>query len=358
VPGRRIVITGGAGFIGCAVARHLVEAAKDALALDVLHPQVHKEAGRPDRLPDSVPLWPFDVTDAAAWDAFFLLERPSVIVHLAAETGTGQSLRQASRHGSVNVVGTTQMLDGLSRSGHVPEHIVLASSRAVYGEGAWEAAGQPYYPGVRTHRDLAEGRWDPRSPSGQAGRPLPSAANWTHAEPTNIYAATKLAQEHILKAWGAAMACPVSVLRLQNVYGVGQSLENPYTGVLSIFARQALSKETIEVYEDGNIIRDFVYVDDVASAMASAIDRPPPVSRTLDIGSGTSTTIFEVASAMADLADAPEPVVSGAFRDGDVRAASCVIDAAGAEIDYAPAWKVVDGLDVLLESARSELGDR
>ncbi len=354
----RIVITGGAGFIGCTLAQHLVGEGRDLLALDVMHPQVHKEPGRPGRLPASVPLWPFDVTDAAAWDAFFHLERPSVIVHLAAETGTGQSLREASRHGSVNVVGTTQMLDGLSRSGHVPDHLVLASSRAVYGEGAWEAGGERFYPGVRTHDELAMGRWDPSGPSGEAGRSLPSAANLTVAGPTNIYAATKLAQEHVLSAWGAAMACPVTVLRLQNVYGAGQSLDNPYTGVLSIFARQALSNQTIEVYEDGNIIRDFVHVGDVATALVAAIDRPPAVAQTIDIGSGSSTTILEVAVALARLAGAPEPRVTGAFRDGDVRAASCVIDEARTALGYTPAWSLADGLESLLESARSELGEQ
>ena len=190
-----------------------------------------------------------------------------MVIHLAAETGTGQSLRAATSHGSVNVVGTTQMLDVMSRNEHVPEHILLASSRAVYGEGAWTAQGNPYYPASRTHQNLSRGVWDPPSPDGEAGTPLPSRADWTRTEPTNMYAATKLAQEHILKAWGAAMECPISVLRLQNVYGVGQSLDNPYTGVLSTFAKQALAGSSLNVYEDGNIVRDFVYVDDVADAM-------------------------------------------------------------------------------------------
>ena len=123
------------------------------------------------------------------------------------------------------------------------------------------------------------------------------------------------------------MGCPVSVLRLQNVYGVGQSLDNPYTGVLSIFAKQALSGSPINVYEDGNIVRDFVYVDDAAEAICSAIDRPPTTARTLDIGSGSSTTILDAATLVASLSDAPDPVVTGDFRDGDVRAASTTIDA-------------------------------
>jgi dTDP-L-rhamnose 4-epimerase len=355
LPQQRIVITGGAGFIGCAVAQCLVARAHEVLVVDSLHPQVHKGHGRPARLPDSVTLVPFDVTSATAWDGLLKLERPSVVVHLAAETGTGQSLREATRHGSVNVVGTTQMLDAMSRSDHAPGHIVLASSRAVYGEGAWSADGVQYYPSARTHHALSQGLWDPAAPDGSAGQPDPSCAERTRTEPTSIYAATKLAQEHILKSWGAAMECPVSVLRLQNVYGVGQSLDNPYTGVLSIFARQALSGSTINVYEDGNIVRDFVYVDDVAEAICSAIDRPPTIARTLDIGSGSSTTIFDVATLIAGLSDAPDPVVNGDFRDGDVRAASTTIDAARQDLGYSPTWTLAKGLEALLQGARAEL---
>lgn len=357
LPSQRIVITGGAGFIGCALAQRLVARGDDALVVDSLHPQVHAGSGRPSKLPESVALLPFDVTSATAWDGLLKLERPTVVVHLAAETGTGQSLREASRHGSVNVVGTTQMLDAMSRSGHIPDHIILASSRAVYGEGAWRAGEELYHPSVRTHHDLSHGVWDPPSPSGDAGTPVPSTAERTRTEPTNIYAATKLAQEYILRAWGGGMESAVSILRLQNVYGAGQSLANPYTGVLSIFARQALSGSTISVYEDGNIVRDFVHVDDVAAAVCSAIDRPPPVCRTLDIGSGSATTILDVAVAMATMTGAPAPVVTGEFRDGDVRAASTTIDAAHRSLGYSPTWTLAEGLEALLEGARTELED-
>ncbi len=154
---------------------------------------------------------------------------------------------------------------------------------------------------------------------------------------------------------GSGLGCPVSVLRLQNVYGVGQSLDNPYTGVLSIFARQALSGSTINVYEDGNIVRDFVYVDDVAEAICSAIDRPPTTARTLDIGSGSSTTILDVATLIAGLSGAPDPVVTGHFRDGDVRAASTVIDAARQDLGYSPTWTLRKGLEALLRGAHPEL---
>jgi dTDP-L-rhamnose 4-epimerase len=326
----------------------------EVLVVDVLHPQVHQK-GRPSSLPEAVELVPLDVTHGPAWDALFQLFKPDTVVHLAAETGTGQSLLEATRHSNVNVVGTTQLLDAMARSGHIPAHLVLASSRAVYGEGEWEADGDRFYPAPRTHAELEAGRWDPRSPTGGAVRSIPSVAGSTRTEPINIYGATKLAQEHIMKAWGAALGSSVSILRLQNVYGVGQSLTNPYTGVLSLFAQMALSGQTLPVYEDGAIVRDFVYVDDVVAALWGALRIPPPTSRILDIGSGASTTILDIATTMAARAEAPEPAITGAFRDGDVRAASCDISAARRNIRYEPSCDIGAGLDALLEWVGAEL---
>lgn len=355
MPKQTIMITGGGGFIGCALSAKLVAQGADIVALDVLLPQVHRSDGRPARLPPSVRLIPFDVTNPVAWDALLKVERPATVIHLAAETGTGQSLNESARHGSVNVVGTCQMVDAFTRAGHTPDHLVLASSRAVYGEGGWLTGDEVYYPTVRTHEVLAQGRWVPESATGSLGTPLPSVAGQTPTAPTNVYAATKLAQEHILQAWCAARGSALSVLRFQNVYGPGQSLGNPYTGVLSIFTRQALSGETINVFEDGSIVRDFVHVEDVATAVGTAIRLPPKSSRLLDIGSGHSSTILEVATLVAELAGAPSPVVSGQFRDGDVRAACCSIDAARTDLGFDPKWNLAEGLGALVANARQEL---
>ena len=145
------------------------------------------------------------------WDAVLRLFRPSQVVHLAAETGTAQSLSEATRHGSVNVVGTTQLLDALSRSAVVPGQLVLASSRAVYGEGAWQCGTRSIYPRPRSHAQLLAGMWDPKGPKGEPAVPLPSRAGQTEPRPTNIYAATKLAQEHMLKRPGRPRTTPISV---------------------------------------------------------------------------------------------------------------------------------------------------
>lgn len=350
----RVIVTGGAGFIGCRLVARLCQSGADVVVADVLHPQVH-HGGRPSDLPREANLVPFDVTHAAAWDALLDLYLPDTVVHLAAETGTGQSLLESSRHGMVNVVGTTQLLDALGRAGHVPAHIVLCSSRAVYGEGEWETEGLLFYPPARTHADLAAGRWDPRSPVNGISVPRPSTAGRTRTEPTSIYGATKLTQEHVLQAWGAAHGCSVSILRLQNVYGVGQSLTNPYTGVLTLFAQMALRQERLPVFEDGQIIRDFVYIEDVVDALWAALTLPPGGTRILDVGSGVATTILDAATVLAKSAGAPEPVVNGAFRDGDIRAASCDISGTREELGYAPRWSLAAGLESLIDWVGSEL---
>ena len=290
-----------------------------------------------------------DVTHAPDWDAVLRLIHPAQIVHLAAETGTAQSLNQATRHGSVNVVGTAQLLDALSRSALRPDQFVLASSRAVYGEGAWQCGTQTFYPPPRSHAQLVAGIWDPKGPNGEPAVPLPSCAGLTEPRPTNIYAATKLAQEHLLAAWTAAHDTNLSVLRLQNVYGPGQSMSNAYTGIVTLFARLAREQRPLEVYEDGQIVRDFVFIDDVIDAVFATVQTPSTEPLCLDIGSGVATTIHELARKIAAICDTPEPTVVPKFRDGDVRAASCIIEPAKNKLRWDPKWALEDGLYALLE---------
>jgi dTDP-L-rhamnose 4-epimerase len=351
---KRVLITGGAGFIGSALARALVAGGTEVVLLDSLHPDVHGEDPRPPEIPDARFI-EGDITSPDAWRQVLENLSPTVVVHLAAETGTALSLSHSSRHGLVNVVGTTTMLDALYRAPPRPEHIVLASSRAVYGEGMWESADGAFYADSRTADDLRGGRWNPPGPDGLPATPLPSEAARTDPRPTNVYGATKLAQEHIMRAWVAATGAQLSILRLQNVYGPGQSLINPYTGVLALFARLAVQGEQIDLYEDGQALRDFVYIDDVVQAVLKALALPPTRPRTLDIGSGTATPLEHVATMMAECQTAPAPLVSGRYREGDVRAASCRIGAAADEIGYRPEFDLRRGLDRLLAWVRGEV---
>ncbi|MEK9196017.1 MAG: NAD-dependent epimerase/dehydratase family protein [Patescibacteria group bacterium] len=350
---KKVLITGGAGFIGSNLAKRLIESGGYEIhAFDNLHPQVHRQPGRPDLLPDRVILHTGDVSLSSNWDTVLKLVQPEIIVHLAAETGTGQSLTESSRHGMVNVVGTTSMLDALNRNKIKPEHIILASSRAVYGDGLWQSTdGSTFYAGNRSHEMLENKQWDYNGKDGQTAKALPSRADTTEPRPTNIYAATKLAQEHICRAWTTAFSVPFTVLRFQNVYGPGQSLENSYTGIVALFSRLSNEGKPIDVYEDGQIIRDFVYVDDVAQSLEKSILSPPKVAeeRALDIGCGVPCTVLEVAQKLSQLASAPEPQISGKFRDGDVRAASCDITLSTQTIGYTPEWPLERGLKSLLD---------
>jgi len=349
--GSTVLITGGAGFIGSNLASKLAERGDQVILVDSLHPQVH-DGGWPEGVPAGVTTIPFDVTIPTQWDALFKMIRPDVVVHLAAETGTGQSLTEASRHGRVNVVGTTELLDGLSRADQVPRRFVLASSRAIYGEGMWTTAdSNDFYADARGVSQLTSSRWDPSPPTRDRGvvTPLAHRAGFVEPRPSNIYAATKLAQEHVLSAWASARGSALSILRLQNVYGPGQSLSNPYTGIVSLFARLAKEHRTIPVYEDGHIVRDFVFIEDVVAALAAACASNTEAVTTVDIGSGESVTLLDLASEIARQAGAPEPQVNGAFRLGDVRAAFADVTGAHALLGYVPQTTPARGVGLLLD---------
>ena len=337
------VVTGGAGFIGCTLSDRLVRRFRRVIVLDILHPQIHRDPMRPDSLHVAVDLRRADITKPDVWDKVLAETRPELIVHLAAETGTGQSLTEASRHAGLNVHGTAVMLDALSRNGHVPGHILLTSSRAVYGEGAWQRKdGTVFYPGQRNREQLAQGAWDFID-----ARPLPFSAARTVPHPTSIYGATKLAQEHLLEAWSSAFGSGLTIVRLQNVYGPGQSLINSYTGIVSLFARLAREGNSIPLYEDGLMQRDFVYIDDVADALLTVLDRRSSGTMCIDVGSGKATTVRQVAAFMAGRYGAPAPHVSGAYRHGDVRHASSDVSCVLRQFGWVPRWSLEDGLEAL-----------
>lgn len=340
------LVTGGAGFIGCALSTALADRFDRVVVLDNLHAQVHPVRARPDRLDPRVELVVGDVTEPADWDRALERGAPDVVLHLAAETGTAQSLAESSRHALVNVVGTTRMLDALSTLEVLPGAIVLTSSRAVYGEGAWRdlASGAVAYPGQRSHGMLADGLWDF---PGMA--PLPHRSRQVRPTPSSVYGATKLCQENLLTAWCGSHGVAPVIFRLQNVYGPGQSLTNPYTGIVPFFAQLARDGRSIPVYEDGAIVRDFVYVDDVVSALVAGAERAVPTVDPYDIGSGSGTTIAALAAMVADRYGAPAPHVTGQFRDGDVRSGVADTEAARAALGWRPTIPVETGISRLCD---------
>jgi len=339
-----VIVTGGAGFIGTAIAAGLADRFERVIAFDNLHPQIHASQARPETLDERVELFEADITDAAAWDRLLEDVTPEVVVHLAAETGTGQSLEESTRHALVNVVGTTQMLDALNRHKKLPRRIVLTSSRAVYGEGAWERedSKEVFYPGQRSLAQLERHEWD-----FPGAVPTAMKAGVVFPAPVSVYGATKLAQEDILSAWALSYGVEAQVVRLQNVYGPGQSLINPYTGIMSLFCRLAKAGTSIPLYEDGEVRRDFIIIDDVARAVLAATSSETVSATPIDIGSGEMQTIATAATLIAEYYGAPAPHVTGQFRNGDVRHAWADVTAAREVLDWTPQVSLADGIVAL-----------
>ncbi|WP_124054157.1 NAD-dependent epimerase/dehydratase family protein [Arcanobacterium ihumii] len=313
------LVTGGAGFIGAALSSYLVANCKQVVAIDNLHPQVHPTGEPAFGFDPAVDLIVGDITDPAVWDEVLNEVHPDLVVHLAAETGTGQSLTESTRHTMVNVVGTSVMLDSLQRHRAVPKKFVLCSSRAVYGEGAWcytkgEYKGQKFYPGIRSRQMFEASNWDFVN-----AEPLPMNSQIVERHPESVYGVTKCAQEDLLHLWCDAFGSTVAILRLQNVYGPGQTPSNPYTGIMSLFTNKARSGEAIPLYEDGKVLRDFVYIDDVVNACIAAIESSDALPCPVDIGSGTSTSILEAAKIISKIYGSPAPYITGEWRHGDVR---------------------------------------
>lgn len=347
-----VLVTGGAGFIGNSIAEAFSENSQRWVVVDNLHPQVHVDQTRPITLNKNAELFVGDVTQAEDWDRILGEVSPDVVIHLAAETGTSQSMSEASRHGLVNVVGTTQFLDALGKRKTKPSKIILASSRAVYGEGKWRnVQGAVVYPEIRNREQLENHQWDFPSLSPEA-----SYADDSLTIPTSVYGATKLAQENILKSWCAANSVSLSVLRLQNVYGPGQSLINAYTGIISLFSQLARNGQVIPLYEDGEIVRDFIYISDVAEMFGKILTSKSSTGfETLDIGSGNPVSIMTVANWISDFYSSPKPEVTGLFREGDIRYSVANIQKAKRIYGWSPSVGLEEGLLKLQSWIQEEL---
>lgn len=340
------IVTGGAGFIGCALSQGLTERFNRVIAIDVLNSQIHPEPKRPDALVKDVEFIRADICDSQFWDHLLRgIHGDFSIIHLAAETGTAQSLAHATLHTRTNVVGTSTMLDAFVRNQKLPVEILLTSSRAVYGEGKWvREDGTSFYPGQRSDEQLRNGEWD--FPNAHV---LPQDAGSTVPAPTSVYGVTKLCQENMLSVWGQAMNVGIKIVRLQNVYGAGQSLINPYTGIVSLFVRLAKAGQAIPLYEDGNIIRDFVLIDDVRQAILMMLDNDACFGQVLDIGTGVATTIKQIACWIAKRYGAPMPQVCGKYRNGDVRHAYCNSQRTEQILGFHAFYPVEQGLERLCQ---------
>ena len=314
---RRVLITGGAGFIGSHLGDLLLSRGHHVRILDNLNPQVHPEGARPDYLAAEIELHRGDVRDADAVRR--AVDGVDSVVHLAAAVGVGQSMYRIAHYTSINDLGTAILLEALME--RPIERLVVASSMSVYGEGSCvDAGGQPVEPRERTLEQLRQGRWESQDEAGAPLAPAPTAETKSPGL-SSIYALGKYMQERACLMWGRAYDVPTTALRLFNVYGSRQALSNPYTGVMAIFASRILNGRAPLVFEDGRQQRDFVHVRDVALACLAAIERPAAGGHAINVGSGVARTIEEVAQSVARALGRAEiaPEISGQYRAGDIR---------------------------------------
>jgi dTDP-L-rhamnose 4-epimerase len=324
-----VLITGGAGFIGSHLSKLLLSKGFTVRILDSLSPQIHGNV--PVNLDwlnaPGVEFIRGSVT--VRDDVERALAGAELLVHLAAETGTGQSMYQVARYNEVNTQGTALIFDVLANSAErTVQRVILASSRSVYGEGAYECkagccdanGSRRQFPAARLPAQLARHEWEPAC--SKCGEPLQLLLTREDdaIRPASIYAATKYAQEDLVRIGCESLGMGHAILRLQNVYGEGQSLNNPYTGILSIFSTRVRRELELTAFEDGLESRDFVHVSDVVQAMFLAMTTAHSANTVINVGSGVPTSVFNVASMLSEaLGRATNIRVTGEYRVGDIR---------------------------------------
>ncbi|HZB77468.1 MAG TPA: NAD-dependent epimerase/dehydratase family protein [Solirubrobacteraceae bacterium] len=311
-----ILVTGGAGFIGSHVVGALLERGEEVRVLDALLPAAHRE--RPDYLDPRAEFLEADLRDPAVARA--AVEGVTAVCHQASMVGLGADITDITDYVGHNDMATAQLLRALAARGFAGR-IVLASSMVVYGEGRYTCPEHGIVrPGPRAAAALDAGEFEPPCPlCGRALEPrtVPEDAQ---LDPRNVYAATKVAQEHLCAAFSRETGCPVTALRYHNVYGPRMPRDTPYAGVASIFRSSLAAGEAPQVYEDGGMRRDFVHVRDVARANVLALTSPEPLPGAFNVASGTPRTVLDMADALARAFDgAPAPEVTGRWRGGDVR---------------------------------------
>jgi len=336
----RVLVTGGAGFIGSRIVDLLVEAGHTVRILDALLPAVHREK---PAVNSAAELVVGDVTDQAAVEG--ALRGVDAVCHQAAMVGLGVDLADLPAYATNNDLGTAVLLAVLARNRI--GRLVLASSMVVYGEGGYACpADGPVRPGQRKTADLEAGRFEPPCP--RCGRQLLALPVTEDAplDPRNVYAATKVAQEHLAAAWAAASGASVVALRYHNVYGPGMPRDTPYAGVAAIFRSALEGGRPPRVFEDGGQRRDFVHVRDIARANLAALEHDAAPGRLIpvNVGSGQPHTVGEMADALAEAFGGPAPVRTGQYRIGDVRHIVASSARAHALLGYRPVTTFADGM--------------
>lgn len=365
-----ILVTGGAGFIGGHLCPKLVAAGHKVRVLDNLTRQVHGDNPEPkSHLPAAVEFIEGDVRNAEILGK--ALTGVDVVYHLAAQTGVGQSMYEIDEYISCNVGGTASLMQQLSAGGHSVKRVVVASSRAVYGEGKYRCATcGVIYPAPRPVEQLDKADWECHCPHcGRVAEPLATDED-KPLRPGSVYAISKRDQEELCLCVGQAYGIPTTALRFFNVYGSGQSLTNPYTGIITIFASKIRNGEAPLIYEDGLESRDFVHVDDVVQACALCLGGGADYE-VVNVGSGIALSVLDMARIMVrEMSQSMEPEVIGKYRVGDIRHCHADLTKARRRLGYEPkitfeagireflAWAGGRESEDRLDAATSELEQR
>jgi dTDP-L-rhamnose 4-epimerase len=318
-----VLITGGAGFIGSNLSNALIKKGYAVTVLDNLSKQIHGEIPEQSELYKSIKgkvrFIQGSVTEKEDWA--IALEHQDIVIHLAAETGTGQSMYEIERYTNVNILGTSIFWDILVNQKHCIKKVIVASSRAIYGEGAYRCANHgTVYPLARLDSEMADGDFNVKCPECHQNVEIVMTSEDSKKHPTSVYGFTKQAQEEMSLVVGRSIGIPVVAFRYQNVYGPGQSLNNPYTGILSIFSKRIKSGSDIQIFEDGAESRDFVFISDVVDATILGLEKPKADFEVFNVGSGVSTDVLKVANTLKNFFKSNVEIkVTGQYRLGDIR---------------------------------------
>lgn len=320
-----ILITGGAGFIGSNLALKLIERGYHVTVLDNLSSQIHGD--NPDKtsplfnsIKGKVRFIRGSVSSKEDW--LEALIGQDCVVHLAAETGTGQSMYEIQKFVDVNIGGTALLLDILTNTKHSIKKVVVAESRAIYGEGRYysQELNQYVYPKERSEENMSCGDFEVKYPGCSKPLKLVGTIEDSLVHPTSIYGITKQVQGQLVHLVCASIGIASVSFRYQNVYGPGQSLSNPYTGILSIFSTQIKNGNPINIFEDGKETRDFVYIDDVVDATILGIEKEEANGQVFNVGTGVATAVVTVAKELMNHYGVQVPMrISGNYRLGDIR---------------------------------------
>lgn len=348
----KILVTGGAGFIGSLLVDKLVEMGNEVVVVDSLEEQVHTK--KPDYLNPKAQYLFEDIRDEGVLAR--AIENVEVIYHEAAAVGVGQSMYQVEKYVDVNTMATAKLLDILVNTEHNVKKLIVASSMSIYGEGAYECADcGVVYPDLRTEEQLKQRAWEMKCPKcGKIVKPIPTGED-KPLYPTSIYAITKSDQEEMCLAIGRAYGIPTVALRYFNVFGPRQSLNNPYTGVCAIFSSRVKNENPPLIFEDGAQSRDFVSVHDIVEANLLAMESPNADYEVFNVGTGKVTNILGIAQTLIKLYDKElKPEITNKFRAGDIRHCFADISKIKAKLGYKPKVDFEDGMEDLVAWGEKE----